>query len=124
MTVANDQISGDKIEGGTIAATTVTTLTSNKILASNKTITAVGTTGDQTIHSMAGSINFASSATSLKVTNNLVDASSVIMLTRGSARNGGTSIRNMYVVPTTGEFTIHLDFSYAIETKVFFLVIN
>ena len=73
---------------------------------------------------MAGSINFDSSATSLTVTNNLVDANSVIMLTKGSAKNGGTAIRNMHVVPTNGEFTIHLDFSYATETKVFFLVIN
>ena len=124
LNVADNQISGDKIEGGTIAATTVTTLTSNKILASNKTITSGGTTGDQTINSMAGSINFESSATSLTVTNNLVDANSVIMLTKGSAKNGGTAIRNMHVVPTNGEFTIHLDFSYATETKVFFLVIN
>ena len=33
LNVADNQISGDKIEGGTIAATTVTTLTSNKILS-------------------------------------------------------------------------------------------
>ena len=124
LNVADNQISGDKIEGGTIEATNVTTLTSNKILASSKTITSGGTTGNQTIHSMAGSINFDSSATSLTVTNNLVDANSVIMLTKGTAINGGTAIRNMHVVPASGEFTIHLDFSYARETKVYFLVIN
>ena len=82
LTVANNQISGDKIEGGTIAAINVTALTSNKILASNKTITPAGTTGNQTINSMAGSVNFASSATTLTVTNNLVDANSVIILTK------------------------------------------
>ena len=70
---------------------------------------------------MAGSINFASSATSLTVTNNLVDASSVIMLTIGSAPS---TYRGMSVIPSSGQFAITLDASFGTETKVFFLVIN
>lgn len=76
--------------------------------------------GMQKINSMAGSVNFSSSATTLTVTNNLVDANSVIMLTKGTAINSGTAIRNMHVIPASGEFTIHLNYAYAIETKVFF----
>jgi cytoskeletal protein CcmA (bactofilin family) len=94
------------------------------LIANGKVITASGTTGNRTIHAIAGSVNFGSSDTALTVTNNLVDANSVIMLTKGTAINGGTAIRNMHVVPAIGEFTIHLDFSYARETKVYFLVIN
>jgi hypothetical protein len=94
------------------------------LIATGKVITASGTTGNRTIHAIAGSVNFGSSDTALTVTNNLVDANSVIMLTKGTAINGGTAIRNMHVVPAIGEFTIHLDFSYARETKVYFLVIN
>jgi cytoskeletal protein CcmA (bactofilin family) len=94
------------------------------LIATGKVITASGTTGNRTIHAIAGSVNFGSSDTTLTVTNNLVDVNSVIMLTKGTAINGGTAIRNMHVVPASGEFTIHLDFSYARETKVYFLVIN
>ena len=94
------------------------------LIATGKVITASGTTGNRTINAIAGSVNFGSSDTTLTVTNNLVDANSVIMLTKGTAINGGTAIRNMHVVPESGEFTIHLDFSYARETKVYFLVIN
>ena len=94
------------------------------LIATGKDITASGTTGNRTINAIAGSVNFGSSDTTLTVTNNLVDANSVIMLTKGTAINGGTAIRNMHVVPESGEFTIHLDFSYARETKVYFLVKN
>ena len=94
------------------------------LVATGKVITPPGTTGNQTINAIAGSVNFSSSATTLTVTNNLVNADSVIMLTKGTPINGGTAIRNMHVVPASGEFTIHLDFSFARETKVYFFVIN
>ena len=94
------------------------------LVATGKVITPSGTTGNQTINAIAGSVNFSSSATTLTVTNNLVNADSVIMLTKGTPINGGTAIRNMHVIPASGEFTIHLDFSFARETKVYFFVIN
>ena len=94
------------------------------LVATGKVITPSGTTGNQTINAIAGSVNFSSSATTLTVTNNLVDANSVIMLTKGTPINGGTAIRNMHVVPASGEFTIHLDFSFGRETKVYFFIIN
>ena len=121
LTVANDQISGDKIEGGTIAATTITSLTSSNISIASKTITPSGNTGNQTIDATAGSVNFSSSDTTLTVTNNLVDANSVVILTRGTAVSAN---RNISVVPSSGQFIITLDASFGVETKVFFLVIN
>jgi hypothetical protein len=121
LTVANDQISGDKVEGGTIAATTITSLTSSNISIASKTITPSGNTGNQTIDATAGSVNFSSSDTTLTVTNNLVDANSVVILTRGTAVSAN---RNISVVPSSGQFIITLDASFGVETKVFFLVIN
>ena len=59
--------------------------------------------------------------TTLKVTNNLVDANSVVILTRGTAVSAN---RNISVVPSSGQFVITLDASFGVETKVFFLVIN
>ena len=112
-----DNTNGGITNTGSIAGVTT-------IAATGKTITASGTTGNTTINAIAGSVNFGSSDTSVRVTNSFVDENSVIMLTKGTAINGGTAIRNMHVVPASGEFTIHLDFSYARETKVYFLVIN
>ena len=59
------------------------------LIATGKVITASGTTGNRIINAIAGSVNFGSSDTTLTVTNNLVDANSVIMLTKGTAINGG-----------------------------------
>ena len=44
LTLANNQISGDKVEGGTIAATTITTLTSTTGDITNVNATTVDTT--------------------------------------------------------------------------------
>ena len=96
-------------------------LDTKDLSANGKVITPSGTTGNRTINSMAGSVNFLSSATTLTVTNNLVDANSVIMLTRGTAVSAN---RNMSVVPSSGQFVITLDATFGAETKVFFLVIN
>ena len=126
LTVADNQISGDKVEGGTIAATTITSLTSSNISIASKTITPIGTTGDRTINAIAGSVNFGSSDTSVRVTNSFVDENSVILLTKGSqGTSGGTQERKLWVVPnSSGYFDINVDFSYGNETKMFFLVIN
>lgn len=121
LTLADDQISGDKVEGGTIASTTITSLTTAGITATGKIITPPGTTGDQTINAIAGSVNFASGATSLTVTNNLVDSNSVVILTRGTAVAAN---RNLSVAPTSGSFTITVDASFGTETKIFFLIVN
>ena len=91
------------------------------LIATGKVITDSGTTGDQTINAIAGSVNFANNATSLTVTNNLVDANSVVILTIGSAPS---TYRGMSVVPSSGQFVITLDASFGTGTKVFFLVIN
>ena len=121
-----DGISGDQVEGGTIAATTITSLTSTNISVTSKIITPAGTIGNRTINAIAGSVNFGSSDTSVRVTNSFVDENSVIILTKGSqGTSGGTPERKLWAVPNNlGYFDIFVDFSYGNETKMFFLVIN
>ena len=109
-----DNTNGGITNTGSIAGVT-------NINATGKTITASGTTGNTTINAIAGSVNFANNATSLTVTNNLVDANSVVILTIGSAPS---TYRGMSVVPSSGQFVITLDASFGTGTKVFFLVIN
>lgn len=87
----------------------------------DKTITASGTTGAQTINKIAGSVNFAAAAISLVVTNSLVTANSVIVATVGTNDATMTSVQ---VVAGAGSFTIHANAAATAETRVDFLVIN
>jgi len=70
------------------------------IVVTGKTITDTSIVGDTTINAMAGSINFRSTATSVRVTNSLVDENSVIILTKGSkGSSAGGNIRKLWVCP-------------------------
>lgn len=87
----------------------------------DKTITTAGTTGAQTINKTAGSVNFASSATSLVVTNSLVTTSSVILAT---VANNDTTMKSVAVVAAAGSFTLYANAAATAETRVNFLVLN
>lgn len=87
----------------------------------NKTVTAGGTTGAQTIDKNAGSVNFAAAATSLVVTNSLVTTSSVIIAT--VATNDAT-MTSVQAVAGSGSFTLYANAAATAETRVNFLVIN
>lgn len=86
-----------------------------------KTITAPGTTGAQTINKTTGRVNFAAAATSLVVTNSLVTANSIIHVTK--ATNDAT-MRLGAAVATAGSFTIYADVGPAAECAVNFTVTN
>lgn len=87
----------------------------------DRTNTAGGTTGAQTINKVAGSVNFAAAATSLVVTNNLVTTTSNIFCGVQTA-DATAIIKN--VVPGNGSFTINLSAAATAETRVAFLVTN
>lgn len=93
----------------------------NGTITVNKTITAGGTTGAQTINRVAGSVNFAAAATSLVVTNSKVSTSSVILVTVATNDATMTSAR---VVAASGSFTIYANAAATAETRVNFLVLN
>ena len=87
----------------------------------NKTVTAAGTTGAQTISKNAGTVNFAAAATSLVVTNTLVTTSSIIICTVGT---NDTTMKSALAVAAAGSFTIYGNAAATAETRVNFIVIN
>jgi hypothetical protein len=87
----------------------------------DKTVTAAGTTGAQTINKSSGSVNFAAAATSLVVTNSLCTANSIITCT--IATNDATAA-NVKVVAGAGSFTIYLGTAPTAETRVNFHLTN
>jgi len=87
----------------------------------DKTITAGGTTGAQTINKTCGSVNFAASATSLVVTNNRVTTSSVIVAT---VATNDTTMKSVQAVAASGSFTLYANAAATAETRVNWIVIN
>lgn len=87
----------------------------------DKTITAPGTTGAQTINKTTGSVNFAIAAASLVVTNSLVTTSSIILAT--VATNDAT-MTSVQAVAAAGSFTLFANAAATAETRVNFLVLN
>lgn len=86
-----------------------------------RTITAGGTTGAQTINLMAGTVNAAAAATSIAVTDSLVDASSIVL---AITRTNDTTCYVKNVVPGSGTFTINFVGACAAETSFGFVVTN
>ena len=87
----------------------------------DKTVTAGGTTGAQTINKNAGTVNFAAAATSLVVTDSRVTTSSIIICTVGT---NDTTLKSVTAVAGAGSFTLHASAAATAETRVNFLIIN
>ncbi len=102
-----------------ISSTGATTFTGDVSLT--KTITAVGTTGAQTINKSSGAVNFAAAATSLVVTNSLVTVNSIILISKAT---NDTTARLGAVVAAAGSFTIYMDVAPVAETRVNFILTN
>lgn len=103
------------------ATTTRFSVSNAGSISFEKTITAGGTTGAQTINKASGSVNFAAAATSLVVTNSLCTTSSVINAT--IATNDATA-SGLRVVAGTGSFTIYMLVAPTAETRVNFFLTN
>ena len=87
----------------------------------DKTVTAAGTTGAQTINNTVGTVNFAAGATSLVVTNNRVSTTSVIIAT---VATNDTTLKSVIAVAASGSFTLYANAAATAETRVNFIVIN
>lgn len=96
-------------------------ITGNGDIQLQKTVTAGGTTGAQTINKPIGSVNFAAATSSLVVTNSLVTTSSIIMAT--VATNDAT-MKSVSVVAASGSFTLNANAAATAETRVNFFVLN
>lgn len=112
-------IQTDGVSRINISATGATTFTGDVLLT--KTITAGGTTGAVTINKSSGAVNFAAAATSLVVTNSLVTANSVILISKAT---NDTTARLGAVVAAAGSFTIYMDVAPMAETRVNFILTN
>ena len=84
------------------------------------TITAVGTTGNQTINKPAGRVNIAASGTTVTVTNSLVSANSIVLVVVATA-DATATVKS--VVPGAGSFVI-TSAAVTAETAFSFLVIS
>lgn len=87
----------------------------------SSTVTPTGTTGDRTINTPAGTVNFAVGATSLTVTSSIVTTSSIII---PIVRTDDVNASVFSVVPSAGSFVIRLSGPPDIEVSVGFIVYN
>ena len=102
------------------ALVTQVTVASNGLVSYPTTVTAGGTTGNQTIDKLTGTVNIAAAGTTVTVTNSLVSASSIVLCV---IRTNDTTARIANVVPASGSFTINIVAATA-EVSIGFLVVN
>lgn len=87
-----------------------------------RTITAGGTTGAQTINKPAGTVNIAAGAASVAITNNTVTTTSIPVITLRTADGTCTFVKS--AVSTANTLTITLNANCTAETSVGFIVYN
>jgi hypothetical protein len=85
------------------------------------TVTASGTTGNQTINKTSGTVNIAAAGTTVTVTNSLVTTSSIVMAV---IRTNDTTAYIKNVVPAAGSFDINLGAAATAEVSIGFIVNN
>lgn len=85
------------------------------------TVTAGGTTGNQTINKASGTVNFAAGTSTLTVTNSLVATTSIVFAV---VRTNDATATLKNVVPASGSFVITLTATATAETSVGFFVLN
>jgi hypothetical protein len=136
LTIAGGKGTGSATTGGDIifqtsdaeaSSSTLQTLTTKYTIKKNgvqdypTTVTAGGTTGDQTINKVSGTVNFAAGATAITVTNSLVSTTSIVFAV---VRTNDTTATIKNVVPGSGSFVITLTAAATAETSVGFFTIN
>lgn len=99
----------------------VRTVFGDQVISFPTTVTAGGTTGNQTINKVSGTVNFAAAATSITVTNSKVSANSICFAV---ARTDDATGYVKNVVPGAGSFVINLVAAATAETSVGFFCIN
>lgn len=88
----------------------------------NRTVTAAGTTGAQTINKQAGTVNVAAGQASIVVTNNTVTTTSIPFVVLRTADGTCTFVKS--AVSTANTLTITLNANCTAETSVGFIVYN
>lgn len=107
---------------GPVPTLATTTVMFNSNIATTKTITPPGTTGDQTINTTSGSVRFAALSGPLTVTSSIVDENSII--TPSVISDGTNTMTGVTITKTTGSFTIYPNNSPTSEIEVDFIITN
>jgi len=123
---ANTYINGSSSVNVAVNAAVKFTITATNIthigdMIYDKTITAPGTTGAQTINKTTGRVNFAAAATSLVLTNSLITANSII---RCTVATNDTTMHSCKAVAAAGSATLYPNAAPTAETAVNFTVTN
>lgn len=87
----------------------------------DQTVTAGGTTGNQTINKAAGTVNIAAGGTTVTVTCSLCTTSSTVY---PSVRSNDTTAQVKNIVPGAGSFVVTMVAAVTAETSIGFLVVN
>ena len=104
--------------GGIYAAKKIVTMTG---LVCDATVTAGGTTGNQTINKPTGTVNIAAAGTTVTVTNALCTTSSIVFAVLRT-NDATATIKN--VVPAAGSFVINLTAAATAEVSIGFMIVN
>lgn len=107
--------------GYVLSATTAGVLSWIAPLTVDKTITAAGAIGNQTIDKAAGSVNFGAGETTLTVTSNKVTTDSVVIATVAS---NDSTLKSVQAVASAGAFVLYANAAATAETRVNFIVVN
>jgi hypothetical protein len=114
---------GGNGSGNLIMSVLTTGMTLNSgVLKVPVTITAGGTTGNQTINKISGTVNIAAGSSSVTVSNSTVTANSIVFAVIRTADATLTSIKN--VVPSSNSFVITGNAVASAETSIGFFVVN
>jgi hypothetical protein len=113
-------VAGNIYGSGTVMASNSVIIT-NGVLSVPQTLTAAGTTGNQTINKLAGSVRIAAAGTTVTVTDSFVSANSEVFCTIGTA-DATATLKN--VVVSAGQFIITLGAAATAETQIRFFVVN
>lgn len=105
--------------GGTVGALQIANDLARFVVP--KTVTTGGTTGDQTINKISGTVNIAATGTSVTVTCAQCSTSSIVFAV---IRTNDTSAVIKNVVPGSGSFVIRTTAAVTAETSIGFLVMN
>lgn len=114
-------IVSNELSIGPVPMIAATTLMINSNIATTKTITPPGTTGDQTINTTSGTVNFGLTDSTITVTNSLVDEDSVVICTVAS---NDLTLNYVWISQTSGSFTIYPNNLATAECQVNFVVLN
>lgn len=107
--------------GGNINLSTTGNVTSDSKVVFASTITAGGTTGNQTINKPSGTVNIAAAGTTVTVTNSFCTTSSIVMAV---IRTNDSTCYLKNVVPSAGSFVINLGAAATAEVSIGFIVYN